>query len=546
MSKNEFASFVFCSIFCAVLLVGPLSPVAAQGQTYTVLHEFGTGTNDPEAPQGMNAIAQGRDGNLYATATNGGSSNNGAFFYVKPSGTLDLIYSFDFDPGNNPYSGVTLGTDGNYYGTTENNAEGPGTIYKITPAGVATALHTFANTGDGACPWAVPIEATNGLYYGTTTSFCNSDSTIYKITSAGVLTTLYTFTGGNNVTAPLVQGTDGNFYGVTQSGGASNDGVIYKMTPAGVVTILHTFAGSDGAEAYVGLIQATDGNFYGATFSGGTSNAGVAYKITPAGVYTVLHNFNGSTDGSGPASSLVQASNGKLYSVTLTGGSSGDGTIYSLTTTGTFAVLFNFDGANGSSAESPMRQNTNGVLYGETKTGGDLSLCGSGCGVFYSFNVGAPAFAGLVSTAADQGAKVGILGQGFSSSSVVKFDGVQATTIAVTGTTFISATIPAGALTGPVTVKTGTTTLTSDVTFRVLPTFPSFSPTSGPVGQVVTLTGTGLTQTMKVTFNNKSAAFTVVSDTEVTATVPTGATTGKIAITTKGGSVTGATSFTVN
>ena len=145
-----------------------------------------------------------------------------------------------------------------------------------------------------------------------------------------------------------------------------------------------------------------------------------------------------------------------------------------------------------------------------------------------------------------EGAKIGILGQGFSSASVVEFGGAQAAITVLSGTAFITATVPAGALTGSVTVTTGTTTLTSPQTFKVTPTISSFAPPDGPVGTPVTITGTGLEQTTKVTFDGKSATFTVVSDTEVTAEVPTGAVTGKIAVTTKGGSAASATSFTVN
>ncbi len=88
--------------------------------------------------------------------------------------------------------------------------------------------------------------------------------------------------------------------------------------------------------------------------------------------------------------------------------------------------------------------------------------------------------------------------------------------------------------------------MTAPKQFKVTPTLVSFSPPSGPVGTVVTITGTGLTQTTKVTFNKVSATFTVNSDTQITATVPATATTGKIAITTKGGSASSTTSFTVN
>jgi IPT/TIG domain len=142
---------------------------------------------------------------------------------------------------------------------------------------------------------------------------------------------------------------------------------------------------------------------------------------------------------------------------------------------------------------------------------------------------------------------VEILGQGFSKSSVVEFGGVAATTIALTGTTYIDATVPAGALSGPVTVNTGTTTLTSPQTFKVLPTIATFDPPSGPVGTIVTINGTGLTQTDQVTFDKVPVlGVTRTSDTQISVQVPVGAKTGKIAITTNGGTATSSATFTVN
>ena len=208
--------------------------------------------------------------------------------------------------------------------------------------------------------------------------------------------------------------------------------------------------------------------------------------------------------------------------------------------------------ARSGSAESgpstPLVQHTDGLFYGFTVTGGTPGYCnsGDGCGVLYSLDMGLGAFAQLQTTSGKEGATVGILGQGFSKSSVVEFGGTAATKVTLSGTTYLTATVPSDALTGPVTVTTGSTTLTSSQNFSVLPTAKTFTPTSGPVGTLVTITGTGLTQTSLVEFNGKSAAFTVVSDTEITATVPTGATTGKIGITTKGGTVETSSKFTVN
>jgi uncharacterized repeat protein (TIGR03803 family) len=544
---------MFAAFMAAIVILG-LAGVAvpAQAQTYSVIYEA---TGDPGIanPEGE-AIALGRDGKLYTTDLSSGVFQ-GVFSFTT-GGAVTLVNNV----GGYPAGGVTLGTDGNFYGVNQNGGifvncgiSNGGQLYQLTPAGTQTVFHNFTGNGDGCNPYSAPIQAANGVYYGTTPSdnaFVAQNSTIYTLTSAGAFATLHTFTGpdGQNVYAPLVQGSDGNFYGVAAAGGTNGMGVIFKMAPSGTVTVLHNFTGIDGCSAYTALIQASDGNFYGTAPCGtGGGSAGVVFKITRGGVYTVLY-YTPSGDTSVPVSSLVQAADGKLYGVTSAGSNGTFGTIYSITTTGTFAVVHTFANTDGNNPSSPLRQHTNGLLYGATYSGGDLSQCNlGGCGVLYSLNIGATPFVSLVSASGKEGARIGIEGQGFSHSSVVKFGGVQAASITFSGSTFITATVPSAALTGQVTVTTGTTTLTSNNTFRVTPTFPSFSPPNGTVGTPVTLTGTGLAQTTKVTFGGVAATVvTVNSDIQVTANVPTGAKTGKIVVTTKGGSVSSTTNFTVN
>ena len=109
--------------------------------------------------------------------------------------------------------------------------------------------------------------------------------------------TLYTFTGSSDsiVLSALIQGTDGDFYGTTSTGGAADAGTVYRMTPTGSVTVLHEFAGgsADGATPLAALIQAKDGNFYGTTNAGGAANLGTNYRMTPGGSVTILHHFAG-------------------------------------------------------------------------------------------------------------------------------------------------------------------------------------------------------------------------------------------------------------
>jgi len=453
---------VFALIFTA-------AAVPAQAQTYKVLYAApgGNGVSNP-----LGVIAQGRDGDLFTTADTGGTFYGTAFKFT-PSGAVKIIN----DIGYFPAGGVTLGTDGDFYGTDQDGGvvgncglAASGQVYKLTPAGTLTVLHNFTGNGDGCDPFAAPIEGTNGVFYGTTPN--QSNGTVYSVTSSGMFTTLHSFNGtdGTGVYAPLLQGADGNFYGDTVAGGTNGDGVIYKVTPSGKVTVLHNFTGvPDGAQAYYGLIQASDGNFYGVTTGGGTFY-GVVFKITPAGVFTVLHTFaGGPSDGAGPSSSLVQATDGKLYGVTSAGGTTGGGTIFSITTSGTYSVLYNFvdSSATGYNPASPLRQQTNGKFYGDTDNGGNVNTCN--CGVIYSLDMKLKPFVSLVSNSGKEGARIGILGQGFNSSSVVKFGGVQAASAKLTGTTFISAVVPVGASTGYVTVTTGATTLTSNTKFQVKP-----------------------------------------------------------------------------
>ena len=111
----------------------------------------------------------------------------------------------------------------------------------------------------------------------------------------------------------------------------------------------------------------------------------------------------------------------------------------------------------------------------------------------------------------------------------------------------ITTAVPCGATTGKVKVTTPHGTLISNVPFRVTPMISSFSPTSGPVGTSVVITGESLTEATSVTFGGvKAASFKVDSYTEITATLPTGAKTGKIGVATPGGTAASTGTFTVN
>jgi uncharacterized repeat protein (TIGR03803 family) len=537
----------WATVFVLLLLVS----TAAGAQTYSVLYNFGTVSGDPAYPF-LGAIAQGRDGNMYSTTQYGGTNNVGTVWKITPAGALTVLYNFDTTHGASPDSGLTLGTDGNFYGTTQGGGtDGCGTVFKITPTGTLTVLYNFTCGTDGKAPVAPLTLGRDGNFYSTTSGDSVSLlGTVYKMTPAGKLTTLYQFDGtkGSQPEAVLTQGNDGNFYGTAVLGGTSNNGTVFKITPSGTLIVLYNFDFTHGSKPYAQVIQGTDGNLYGTAYQGGTLGGGTVFKLTLTGALTVLHNFSDQ-----PLAGLVQANDGYFYGTTYGLGKGGDGTIFRINPKGAITTVHTFNAyLTGLNPETTLLQHTNGTLYSDTAVGGSGPTCSpetaNNCGVFYSFtpNPALKPLVSLVTTSGKVGAKVGILGQNFSKSSVVTFGSAPATAVTFGSSTFLTATVPAGAVTGVVTVTTTSGTLTSNKKFRVTPQLASFAPPSGPVATVVTITGVSLTQTSRITFGGIAATtFTVNSDTSVSVTVPIGAATGKIAITTPGGTAVSATSFTV-
>jgi len=477
--RRQDKTFRLIAVFVAavVVLTITLAAIPAQAQTYKDLHDFNPNNgNDPNGLISPGLIPQGRDGNMYGTSTYGGTSGSGTVFTITSAGKPTILASLDAATGQYPYCGLTFGTDGNFYGVTpQGGNSGAGSVFKMSPAGTLTVLHQFTNNGDGGAPTCPPTQAGNGTFYGVTTGLISGVqgvSTFYKVTSSGAFTTLHIFASSEGIhCSGLTLGSDGDFYGGCELGGANNQGTLYKVSTAGHVTVLRSMTTTDGLQCQgTFLVQAKDGNYYGLCSQGGsTNNDGTIYQLKSDGAYKVLYNFTGGTDGAYPYY-LALGADGNLYGTATYGGNNaacvqavpGCGTIFKITTAGVFKVLYTFDHTHGAYPQSSLTLDTDGIFYGDTAIGGAYNN-----GVFFSLDVGFKPFVSLVTTSGEVGSKIGILGQGFSKSSVVKFAGVQATEFTLTGTTYISATVPAGAVDGKVTVTTGTTTLTSLQTFTV-------------------------------------------------------------------------------
>jgi uncharacterized repeat protein (TIGR03803 family) len=251
-------------------------------------------------------------------------------------------------------------------------------VFSITPSGHETVLHAFAGSPDGEEPLARLLNV-NGTLYGTTSlggaynSVHHFGGTVFSITPGGKEKVLYSFGNGTDGAYPYAGLTDvkGRLYGTTYYGGAHNWGTVFSITPGGKEKVLYSFGahGNDGEWPTTGLVDVS-GTLYGTTFVGGAYNGdGTVFSITPSGTETVLHSFsNNGSDGWYPDAALLNV-NGTLYGTTYFGGAHGLGTVFSITLSGHETVLHSFNGRDGSFPASGL-VDVNGTLYGTTATGG--------------------------------------------------------------------------------------------------------------------------------------------------------------------------------
>jgi uncharacterized repeat protein (TIGR03803 family) len=318
------------------------SLTAAGSESIVASFAGGTASRGP-----VGALLQASDGNFYGTTYYGGMNNNGTVFKLAPDGTITTLWSFgSSSDGQYPDAGLVQASDGNFYGTTASGGTtGYGTVFRMTPGGVETVLWNFGTGMDGYAPKCTFVIGSDGNLYGTTSlGGTNGNGTIIKVTLAGVETVVWNFGGTVEGFLPapsLIIGSDGNFYGTTEGGGANAGGTLFKFTLAGTLSVVWAFgAGTDGSGPWSGVTQGTDGNFYGTTVTGGTIQScgasnygcGTIFRITPAGEETVLWDFGFGGNGAqvNPLS-VVQSADGSLFGVTSFGGPAGGGSIYQLT-----------------------------------------------------------------------------------------------------------------------------------------------------------------------------------------------------------------------
>jgi uncharacterized repeat protein (TIGR03803 family) len=480
---------------------------------------------------------------------------------LSPAQTFTHLLDFNFTDGSAPASNLLQATDGNLYGyTTEGGLDvcsgSCGTLFKIDDKGKLTTFYEFCRGGklpcpDGITPNGALIQASDGNFYGTTMqggphngpNCLHGCGTIFRITPKGKLTTLYSFCAlancadGASPEGALLQASNGKLYGETGIGGNGVNfgmGTIFEITLQGKLTTIHTFCAnypdcSDGIEPTFGLIQARNGNLYGTTaegggvVNGGPGLYGTVFELKLDGTLTSLYVFCVTgyptcPDGEYPVGQLVQAADGTFYGLTNGGGTGHFGTIFNMTPSGQLTTIHTFEGTDGGFPEGIM-QASNGAFYGSTEFdgaygyGGTLFLLNStGFTTLYNF---------CSQTNCPDGAGPSVLTQGT--------DGIFYGTTEVGG----DLNYCFGGC--------GTLFSLNDG----LHAFVEANPDFGKAGHKVILLGTNLTGTSGVSFHGTPATFQIVSKSEVITTVPAGATTGKITVTTPRGTLTSNVKFRV-
>lgn len=344
--------------------------------------------------------------NLPVTAANGweysGAYNASTNFIISflanpdsvvtyPAQAFGIILSANLSDGGL----LGFGNGSNY----QNN------LLKVDLQGNVTSVYTFPINEFSE---TFPFEGSDGNYYGVSLAQFQGTSYVYRITPSGSLTKLANLPldsfDNNGDVASLVEGSDGNFYGDTVTGGNSY-GTIYQVTPSGQYTVLYTFP-EKGIDSFPGTIfQASDGNIYGVT--NGSFFIGAIFMLTPSLQYTHLLNL------SGCPCTLIQGSDGNLYGTEYDGGI--DGRIFEL----------------------------------------ELGL-----------PIPAPQAITFQPTSGAVGTHVMIWGKNLLEASV-RFNGVSAREVQNSGPNYIWATVPAGATSGPITVTTAGGTSTTHSSFVI-------------------------------------------------------------------------------
>ncbi|MBK7572916.1 MAG: hypothetical protein IPI10_15360 [Bacteroidetes bacterium] len=362
------------------LRMGVLFSFVDATQTYTKLHEFNNSlSTDGGAP--FNSLIVASDGKLYGTTTqdgaSGGSFTVGTIFsYTINTSTFAKVYNFiGATTGRNPQTALLQASNGKFYGLCKDNGNGPfGTAYSFDPStSTFVKLTDLFVLSNGGKPKGAIIKASNGLFYGLTKSGgANFSGVLFSFNpSTYTYTKLIDLPANANPEGALVQASNGKLYGMTVGGGSSGLGSIFSYDiGTNTYTVVANLVNATGRSPSGSLIQGSDGNLYGMTTYGGANSVGAIFKfVISTSTYTNVADFNSAVNGASPYGSLMQASNGLMYGMTTSGGSLTYGTLFEFNpTSSALTKLFDFGGLEGVTPWGNVMQASNGKLYGLTLT----------------------------------------------------------------------------------------------------------------------------------------------------------------------------------
>jgi uncharacterized repeat protein (TIGR03803 family) len=370
--------------------LGTLFKMSRDGSGFRILHTFTGGPGDGAQPFGN--VVEGVDGTLYGATAFGGATDQGAVFRINKDGTgYRMISSFAANwDGMNPYAGLSRGTDGSLYGMTQFGGNRDfGTVFELSEAATKhRVLHHFANGGDGAAPYSPLLEASDGSFFGTSWDGGSTNlGAVFRISRDGSgYRVVHSFGAGVDGRSPygaLFQASDGAIYGTTVAGGPARLGTVFRLSQDALgYRVLYNFTNvlDDATQPYGGVIEGTDGALYGTATYGGTANQGAVFKLNKDGTgYRVLYRFAGGTDGRNPYVTMARGTDGALYGTTTYGGTADFGTVFRLNPDGSaYRILHQFTGTakdnDGNYPFAGLIEGGDGGLYGVTVLGGATNL----------------------------------------------------------------------------------------------------------------------------------------------------------------------------
>jgi uncharacterized repeat protein (TIGR03803 family) len=416
------------TILLFAALFGPVA--STEAQTYEKLHSF-TGTPDGAAP--IASLIQATGGLFYGTTRDGGANSCGTVFTTDGSSVPTILHSFTDAEGCHPAAALLQANDGLFYGMAgDGGAYGGGTLFRMNSIGEVTVLHDFGDPlvdHDGTLPYYGLIQASDGFFYGTTVyGGAFGWGSVFRTRGTAEYEVLHSFGAstfeagpvfgalfspgyippsvGASPSSPLLQASDGTFFGMTAFGGNPNGdstpaddpyfrvpgGTIFQLTPpTGTnsqwnVSYRFNFmvGGGNGDTPFGGLIQTSPTTFYGTTssFAGVFSTAdaewaGTIFQLDTSadlgGLYTV-YQFSGPPsfpDGAVPFGALMLAGDGNLYGTASAAGPLGDGVVFRMDAAGQVTLLHAFDhhatdGDAGAQPNAALIQGIDGNIYGTT------------------------------------------------------------------------------------------------------------------------------------------------------------------------------------